>query len=579
MPPPPGPSRASGAVPKQQKPPNRSFTSTPAPTFADSSQHVSHSTHMHTPPRPPLLTNPPVPPRPAHLSHKPQTYRVQLRRIDPRIQTDRETIFMTCFDKLNAPLIRLTDTHNGFNAITDEARTIDKLTSSTATDLFRNINLTPIIPPDLKAKRTVFIRQLDPYVGARQPDEIKTELETKNKWLKINTVIKIKNFTHLIKIITHDTDSANRILNQGLYAFHTKITPHQCELEKFIPLQICYKCYKYETHHTNQCTNTTPMCSECGDQGHSFQDCKSTIKKCLNCSQPHRTLANSCPTRKQKLAEKEQSLQTQKNKQQTNTYSGITKQTTQQTDPPNINQLVLNSKTQIKLAAIIIEAHVASLGQGGNFGNILSTSLKLNFNIDTKFPDRNSAQIFNFYINQPTSDDRPHPDLTDDETTTAFTHASQPETDTAHTTDSEGLTEPQHHLLPQDMETDDPSLDPSDETTDRQTLKRKIASPTSNPPSFEELVLQVVCSEEDPSPIPLHPPKEWYLSELNKDQYGIKLISRHDPTALTELIYSGRYDLRRTKIRPIPHETFISMPRISRSETTKPKHRRTSYKK
>jgi hypothetical protein len=72
-------------------------------------------------------------------------------------------------------------------------------------------------------------------------------------------------------------------------------------------------------------------------------------------------------------------------KQKTNqTYVDIAKQAIQQTNVPQ-HSLTSTYKTQLKLPAIIQEAHIASLSHQEGF--------------DATFPDRDSAKIFNFFYN------------------------------------------------------------------------------------------------------------------------------------------------------------------------------------
>ena len=52
------------------------------------------------------------------------------------------------------------------------------------------------------------------------------------------------------------------------------------------------------------------------------------------------------------------------------------------------------------MTALILEAHIAALSGRRKFGELLSESLRLNFNIDVVFPDRNSNEIFNIYRNR-----------------------------------------------------------------------------------------------------------------------------------------------------------------------------------
>ncbi|KAF2345431.1 hypothetical protein FHG87_023812 [Trinorchestia longiramus] len=138
--------------------------------------------------------------RPTYNHTKNTTFRIQLRKINPNITTDKQKIFETTFKDLDVPLTKLTENNSGYYAITDEAAAVDKLTSSKATELFKKINLRPIIPPDIRAKRTIFIRQLDSSIGKLTPEEIAREIKTQQPWAKILEVTKIKNYTHVIKV-------------------------------------------------------------------------------------------------------------------------------------------------------------------------------------------------------------------------------------------------------------------------------------------------------------------------------------------------------------------------------------------
>ena len=62
----------------------------------------------------------------------------------------------------------------------------------------------------------------------------------------------------------------------------------------------------------------------------------------------------------------------------------------------------------IKLIALILEAHIATLTGKRRFGETLSESLKLNYDIDAKFPDRDSQEILNIYLDRSdTTTDKP----------------------------------------------------------------------------------------------------------------------------------------------------------------------------
>ncbi|KAF2359157.1 hypothetical protein FHG87_010085 [Trinorchestia longiramus] len=90
--------------------------------------------------------------RPTYNHTKNTTFRIQLRKINPNITTDKQKIFETTFEDLDVPLTKLTENNSGYYALTDEAAAVDKLTSSKATELFKKINLRPIIPPDISSQ-------------------------------------------------------------------------------------------------------------------------------------------------------------------------------------------------------------------------------------------------------------------------------------------------------------------------------------------------------------------------------------------------------------------------------------------
>ncbi|KAF2347436.1 hypothetical protein FHG87_021807 [Trinorchestia longiramus] len=172
-------------------------------------------------------------------------------------------IFETTFKDHDVPLTKLSENNSGYYAITDEAAAVDKLTSLKATELFKKINLKPIVPPDLRAKRTILIRQQDSSIGKLTPEEITREIKSRQPWAKILGITKMKNYTHVIKITFSEISITQKILQNGLLMFSTKNTLSQIELEKYTYIQIFYKCYKFEDHATYQCTSTTPSCSEC----------------------------------------------------------------------------------------------------------------------------------------------------------------------------------------------------------------------------------------------------------------------------------------------------------------------------
>ena len=334
--------------------------------------------------------------------------KLALKKIDCSKEAPRGKLLEVCFGKLQAPLNRINEIKDGFLAFSEDPTVLDELTTERAIKALKEINLKPSIPPQIQAKKTLFIRQIDITVGERSENEIMNEIKRNHPTLKIEKVIKIPNRTHFFKLLCKDIPTAEKVLQDGLLMFHTKISIAQVTQENFVHMQICFKCYQYEDHTTRNCKSHLKICSECAEEGHTHNECNSNEKHCINCRRNgmddnHRTLAAKCPHRKQTIKEKEERLR-QPTINQNITYAQaaqqlpVTSQTTNTTTQPQIN---LANNTHKKMALLVIEAHIASMTTNEPYGQILTKSVKANFDFDAVFPDdRNSARLFDI-INNP----------------------------------------------------------------------------------------------------------------------------------------------------------------------------------
>ncbi|KAF2352364.1 hypothetical protein FHG87_016878 [Trinorchestia longiramus] len=115
---------------------------------------------------------------------------------------------------------------------------------------------------------------------------------------------------------------------------------------------------------------------------------------------PHRTLAANCPYRKNIIRQKEETEQRQKQEQTHSTYAEIAKHAIQQTNKLTTAHTNINKPNAHQTHSPHNRNTHSSIRQNKKFGDILTQSLKLNFNIDTTFPDRDSTAIFNFYFDR-----------------------------------------------------------------------------------------------------------------------------------------------------------------------------------
>ena len=170
---------------------------------------------------------------------------------------------------------------------------------------------TPMMPPELKAHRTVICLRLDELiVDGFDPAEAKAEIERVNTWAKVQDVYKFPR-SNTIKITFRQSEMAERAVRAGLLMYRLSILPEQVKEELYTPLTSCDKCYEVEDHYTQDCPKPAGfvLCSECSSTEHSYRACRvpASEKKCPNCSQCHGARAMRCPVRKNALRVKRRS--------------------------------------------------------------------------------------------------------------------------------------------------------------------------------------------------------------------------------------------------------------------------------
>jgi len=502
---------------------------------------------------------------------KKQTFRIKLKKIHQSKTVEKGLIFEACFSTLNAPLLKLHPTKDGFYGVSEKPEYIDRLTSSKAIDTFKKINIEPVIPPELRAQRSVFVRRLDSYVGEHSAEDLKKELERNQEWLKCE-VIKIKHYTHLIKIICKDTEMATKVINSGLSCFHTRIAADQCEREEYTHVLVCYKCYKMNSHPTHQCTETRTLCSECGEEGHFFRDCKNTIKKCLNCDGNHRTLAAACPYKKRITEKKKEEDAAKKRQQETATYSEIAKQAVKEVGPQPKTKINLKNDAHMKMVALILEAHIASLGGAGKFNHLLQDSLKLNFNIDAKFPDRDSQKIFNIYMGNQCSSESEDSDSDTEITSSSEDDEEEMEEDelpdipslptSPQPGPSRGTTPPPPIKKRGREEEDDKKKEEKKPRSEQQETPSTEPAPEPKRPLRAKFTF-VRSARDMPVPPPHQLTSDWIIKEHKRQHLGLKMIYFDtDPPTLIRKIEQGELRIRKENIHTIRDEVFNSLPRL-----------------
>ena len=169
----------------------------------------------------------------------------------------------------------------------------------------KHLHCESLLPPEIKARRTVILRQVDENVIARDVNDISAELQECNNWLSLVDVFVFPN-SPTIRLVCSSNEVATKALDSCVRLFNLSIPSSNIVQEKFVNLMTCNKCYAVEEHLASSCNRPKDykVCSVCASTDHTFRQCNSMIKKCLNCGGEHTSLSMSCPIRKQKVNDK-----------------------------------------------------------------------------------------------------------------------------------------------------------------------------------------------------------------------------------------------------------------------------------
>lgn len=275
---------------------------------------------------------------------------------------------------------KLTTTNDGsLLVVTSTEADADRLLDNKIVKTLNDAGFDPILPPELRARRTVICHRVDELIFENSTQDIAEEIEEKQTWAKVIRTFKFPSSNkHIctLKIEFADADMASKAASDGLRMFKMSIASHQIAKETYVQLTTCMKCYAIEEHTTSSCPLPAEhrKCSECAGSDHTWRECKSGIKKCLNCQGAHRTLAMTCKLRKDAIRKKQQGLQ---NTQNTKNYALAAASTTA-TNNQDPAQIGLLSSTIPTIWFSYFYALTMDAVSPGCFQNVLNSTLAAN---------------------------------------------------------------------------------------------------------------------------------------------------------------------------------------------------------
>ena len=261
--------------------------------------------------------------------------------------------------------------HNEFVILCDCAEEAELIFSQECYASLNAVNCTPLLPPELKANRSVIIHNVDGDILSNDENSIKSELERCNSWCKINEVIKF-NSGKGMKIVFQTSLIAHKSRDIGLSLFYLHIPAHKIKKDFFYNIRTCYVCYSIEEHTSTDCPmkKTNPnykICSNCAQTSHDFRTCTASTsnQKCINCNGKHSAMSMTCPARRKIISEQRADINKVKN------YAATVRS-------PAINNNILDNELLSKSITITILASLKENESPGCFGEQLNNLLKVN---------------------------------------------------------------------------------------------------------------------------------------------------------------------------------------------------------
>lgn len=212
--------------------------------------------------------------------------------------SNRTKILSACSSN-GIKITKLLDVDDGYMLWCASVDDLDKLFDRKIQTVFCALSVKCVVPPQLRAKRSVIIRRIDSLIYDHTEDEIITEIKNKNSWADVVDIYKFPN-SRTLKIQFISSSIAERCIASGLSMFYLHVGGNDMSADEFIPVLTCYRCYSLEDHITSKCPKDESfrVCSVCACIDHTWRDCKSLIKKCLNCGGNHNALSMQCPHRR-----------------------------------------------------------------------------------------------------------------------------------------------------------------------------------------------------------------------------------------------------------------------------------------
>lgn len=304
-------------------------------------------------------------------------------------------------------VIRLIPARDAIIVITGSDADADLIFTTEKLETLSKDGFSALMPPTLRAQRSVVCVRLDDLVYEHGADEILDEVEREQSWAKVQEVYKFPRSKN-VKITFQTSAMAKKATESGLLMFCMSLPSSQVHQEEYIELLTCTRCYAVEDHTTRLCTkpHSYTVCSNCAEEGHHHWECRTPGRRCLNCNEGHHATAMKCPVRKRALKEKQDSLRRLRTERASTSYAQASSSTA---TPSPMGSHMTGHMTGLMC---LMHAHIANIADPGSFQKVLTENLKKNGLPDvTLTPIPRAAVVFSALVGghvPPVPPDPPH---------------------------------------------------------------------------------------------------------------------------------------------------------------------------
>lgn len=192
-----------------------------------------------------------------------------------------------------------------FYMITGES-SLESMVEEETLRTFKDEGFEIVPPPEVKAARTVVIKQIDPIYREATDIDFMAGISLINCRANIleTTIIPTPYETPMVKVRFSKVYMAEHALNNGLKVFEQTIPPKALQREVCVRLETCTNCFGYSHIKPNCPKPLISRCTNCAREGHKHFNCPGGEFKCLNCNEQHSTFSRDCRTRKTLMKQK-----------------------------------------------------------------------------------------------------------------------------------------------------------------------------------------------------------------------------------------------------------------------------------